>query len=64
MRGRVNGSRQIAPFTISAVLHGALALLLFNTLKEQKPVALPPMYRVEIVAAPAGERAIVGVKKR
>jgi len=62
MRGRVNGSRQIAPFTISAVLHGALALLLFNTLKEQKPVALPPMYRVEIVAAPAGERAIGEVK--
>ena len=62
MRGRVNGSPQIAPFTISAVLHGALALLLFNTLKEQKPVALPPMYRVEIVAAPAGERAIGEVK--
>jgi len=62
MRGRVNGSRQIAPFTISAVLHGALALLLFNTLREQKPVALPPMYRVEIVAAPAGERAIGEVK--
>ena len=62
MRGRVNGSRQIAPFTISAVLHGALALLLFNTLKEQKAVALPPMYRVEIVAAPAGERAIGEVK--
>ena len=62
MRGRVNGSRQIAPFTISAVLHGALALLLFNTLKEQKPVALPRMYRVEIVAAPAGERAIGEVK--
>jgi protein TonB len=62
MAGRVNGSRQIAPFTISAVLHGALALLLFNTLKEQKPVALPPMYRVEIVAAPAGERAIGEVK--
>jgi periplasmic protein TonB len=64
MRGRVNGSRQIAPFTISAVLHGALALLLFNTLKEQKPVALPPMYRVEIVAAPAGERAIGEVKSQ
>jgi protein TonB len=62
MRSRVNGSRQIAPFTISAVLHGAVALLLFNTLKERKPVALPPMYRVEIIAAPAGERAIGEVK--
>ena len=47
---------------MSAVLHAAVATLLFNTLKEQKPVALPPMYRVEIVAAPAGERAIGEVK--
>jgi protein TonB len=39
-----------------------IAILLFNTLKEQKPVALPPMYRVEIIAAPAGERAIGEVK--
>jgi protein TonB len=44
------------------VLHAAVATLLFNTLKERKPVALPPMYRVEIVAAPAGERAIGEVK--
>ncbi len=62
MPRRVNGSRQITPFTISAVLHAAVATLLFNTLKERKPVALPPMYRVEIVAAPAGERAIGEVK--
>jgi protein TonB len=62
MQRRVNGSRQIAPFTISAVLHLAVAFLLFNTLNDQKPVALPPMYRVEIVAAPAGERAIGEVK--
>jgi len=59
---RANGSRNIAPFTLSAVLHAAVATLLFHTLKERKPVALPPMYRVEIVAAPAGERAIGEVK--
>jgi protein TonB len=59
---QANGSRQIAPFTISAVLHLAVAFLLFNTLNERKSVALPPMYRVEIVAAPAGERAIGEVK--
>lgn len=58
MARRVNGSRQIAPFALSAILHAAVATLLFNSLKERKPVALPPMYRVEIVAAPAGERAI------
>lgn len=62
MPRRVNGSRHIAPFTLSAVLHAVVATLLFNTLKERKPVALPPMYRVEIVAAPAGERAIGEVK--
>jgi len=56
------GSRHIAPFTLSALLHAAVATLLFNTLKERKPVALPPMYRVSIVAAPAGERAIGEVK--
>jgi protein TonB len=57
MSGREGGSR-LAPFTASAILHAAIATLLFSTLKEQRPVALPPMYRVEIVAAPAGERAI------
>ena len=62
MVGRVGGSRHIAPFTLSAILHAAVATLLFNTLKERKPVALPPMYRVEIVAAPPGERAIGEVK--
>ena len=51
-----------APFTLSAILHAAVATLLFNTLSERKPVALPPMYRVSIVAAPAGERAIGEVK--
>jgi len=56
------GSRHIAPFTLSALLHAAVATLLFNTLKERKPVALPPMYRVSIVAAPPGERAIGEVK--
>ena len=44
------------------MLHAAVAVLLFSTLNERKPVALPPMYRVEIVAAPAGERAIGEVK--
>ncbi len=62
MAGREGGSRLAAPFTLSALLHAAIATLLFNTLKERKPVALPPMYRVEIVAAPPGERAIGEVK--
>ncbi|HEV2018079.1 MAG TPA: TonB C-terminal domain-containing protein [Gemmatimonadaceae bacterium] len=62
MASRAGGSRHLAPFTLSAILHAAIATLLFNTLKERKPVALPPMYRVSIVAAPPGERAIGEVK--
>jgi protein TonB len=62
MAGEAGRSRLIAPFTLSAILHAAIATLLFNTLKERKPVALPPMYRVNIVAAPPGERAIGEVK--
>ena len=56
------GSGLAAPFTLSAALHVVLAILLFNSLKERKPVALPPMYRVNIVAAPPGERAIGEIK--
>jgi protein TonB len=59
---RREGGGLAAPFTLSAILHAAIATLLFNTLSERKPVALPPMYRVSIVAAPAGERAIGEVK--
>jgi protein TonB len=63
MRGGArHGSGLGAPFTLSALLHAAVATLLFNSLKERKPVALPPMYRVNIVAAPPGERAIGEVK--
>ncbi|HKR07927.1 MAG TPA: hypothetical protein VJS39_01945, partial [Gemmatimonadaceae bacterium] len=63
MRGGARqGSGLAAPFTLSALLHLAIATLLFNSLKERKPVALPPMYRVNIVAAPPGERAIGEVK--
>jgi periplasmic protein TonB len=62
MAERTGGRRHIAPFTLSAILHAAIATLLFNTLKERKQVALPPMYRVNIVAAPPGQRAIGEVK--
>jgi len=55
---RREGSGLFAPITASAVLHALVATLLFNSLKQGKPVALPPMYRVNIVAAPPGERAI------
>lgn len=43
------------PLTVSAVVHAvaAAALLL---LKPDAPAALPPIYRVDLVAAPPGER--------
>jgi protein TonB len=60
---RESGARLAGPLTLSAVFHAALLMLLFNTLREPKKVALPPMYRVSIVAAPPGERAIGEVKQ-
>lgn len=62
MANRESGARLAGPLTLSAVFHAALLMLLFNSLREPKKVALPPMYRVNIVAAPAGERAIGEVK--
>ena len=62
MARRESGSRLVTPFTLSALLHAAVATLLFNSLREGKQVALPPMYRVNIVAAPPGPRAIGEVK--
>ena len=62
MPRRESGSRHITPFTLSAIFHVLLLTLLFNSLSEPKRVALPPMYRVNIVAAPPGERAIGEVR--
>lgn len=59
---RGSGSGVAGPFTLSAILHAAVATILFVGLKGNKPVALPPMYRVNIVAAPPGERAIGEVR--
>ena len=50
------GTRLGAPLGMSLVLHlGVVALLLL--LRPSAPAALPPMYRVNIVAAPPGPRA-------
>ncbi|HEY0527616.1 MAG TPA: TonB C-terminal domain-containing protein [Gemmatimonadaceae bacterium] len=63
MANREIGARLAGPLTLSAAFHAALLMLLFNSLREPKKVALPPMYRVNIVAAPPGERAIGEVKQ-
>ena len=62
MIARRNEPRHLGSFALSALFHAALGILAFQSLKQPKPIALPPMYRVNIVAAPAGERAIGEVK--
>jgi periplasmic protein TonB len=62
MIARRNEPRHPGAFALSALFHAALGILAFQSLKQPKPIALPPMYRVNIVAAPAGERAIGEVK--
>ena len=54
--GSRDGTRLGAPLGASLVLHiGVVALLVL--IRPQAPAALPPMYRVNIVAAPPGPRA-------
>ncbi len=59
---RETESRHLGSFALSALFHGVVGVLAFQSLKQPKPIALPPMYRVNIVAAPAGDRAIGEVK--
>lgn len=46
------------PLGVSVVLHLSAVALAFIASREQPMEALPPIYKVNIVAAPAGERAI------
>ncbi len=59
---RAAESKHVGSFALSALFHVVLATFAFQSLKQPKPIALPPMYRVNIVAAPAGERAIGEVR--
>ena len=61
--GSQGGTRLGAPLGASLVLHlGVVALLVF--FRPSAPAALPPMYRVNIVAAPPGPRAAGVVRPR
>ena len=62
MARRAAESRHLGSFALSALFHAVLGVFAFQSLKQPKPIALPPMYRVNIVAAPAGERAIGEVR--
>ena len=50
-------ARLALPVTMSATLHGSLAVLVLLASRVSRQ-ALPPIYRVELIAAPPGERAI------
>lgn len=46
------------PFGISLALHATIVLLVLLSFRKGKEEALPPIYKVNIVAAPPGPRAI------
>jgi protein TonB len=56
-RSKAGGARLGGPLGISLILHAGLIALLVM-MRPDAPKALPPMYRVNIVAAPPGPRAV------
>lgn len=56
MNGR--DARFAGPLVASALVHAAALATLFVVRDREPPIVLPPIYRVNIVAAPAGPRAI------
>jgi protein TonB len=62
MKGRATGNNLTGPLSVSALLHLSVAVLAVWTFRPSPPVALPPIYKVNIVAAPPGPRAIGEVK--
>ncbi len=53
----------LGAYLVSAAIHAALAIVVFFAFRSAPPVKLPPMYHVELVAAPPGTRAIGEVKE-
>ncbi|MGI8620140.1 MAG: hypothetical protein ACR2L6_13785, partial [Gemmatimonadaceae bacterium] len=51
-------ARLAGPAMASALVHAVALASLFIVRDREPPVVLPPIYRVNIVAAPAGPRAI------
>lgn len=54
--------RLTAPATASAFLHAGMLAAMWWTSRDAPPPVLPPIYRVNIVAAPPGPRAIGEVR--
>lgn len=51
-------ARLKGPLGMSLALHGALVVIVLLSFRKEKTEALPPIYKVNIVAAPPGPRAI------
>ena len=49
--------RLTGPIVVSVLMHGALVALLF-AMRPEAPPPMPPVYKVNLVAAPPGERAV------
>ncbi|HEX6575346.1 MAG TPA: TonB C-terminal domain-containing protein [Gemmatimonadaceae bacterium] len=56
--GWSNPVRLKGPAGISLALHATIVLLVLLSFRKEGPQALPPIYKVNIVAAPPGPRAI------
>lgn len=52
------GARLTGPLGVSVLLHVGVIAAVVWTFRAGPPVVLPPIYKVNIVAAPPGERAI------
>jgi protein TonB len=52
------GTKLSGPAGISLALHATVVVLIFFGFRKGTPEALPPIYKVNIIAAPAGPRAI------
>ena len=62
MRRRQSSARLGGPLGVSAVLHAAL-IAVAVVARPAQPKALPPVYKVNLVAAPPGPRAIGEVRR-
>ena len=60
---KTRGVPGVGAYVVSAALHALLVIAAFFAFRAPPAVTLPPMYHVELVAAPPGTRAIGEVKE-
>jgi protein TonB len=59
----VGGGPGPGAYVVSALIHAALVAVAFFAFRSPPAITLPPMYHVELIAAPPGARAIGEVKE-